>query len=184
MSPDILHSRTLLFELSKPVIMSIETFNETWPYVDSVYTKLRGEQLHGSGTVRVQKYECRLRKSKSSSTARDASSDKVIKRKHSSIRDHGLCQVRIKVSRPVDGSAVTIERIDECTHTHDIEESFRVKKRSILLDYIAIEAAKNYSTAQIFHALRGAGTLEGSEKLVALGGSSLTKYDLTSLLFS
>lgn len=136
--------------------------------------------MHGSGTVRVQKYECRLRKSKSSSS-KDASqaSDKVIKRKHSSIRDHGLYQVRIKVSRPVDGSAVTIERIDECTHTHDIEESFQVKKPSILLDYIAIEAAKNYSSAQIFHALRGSGTLEGFEKLVALGGSSLTRYDFS-----
>lgn len=60
---------------------------------------------------------------------------------------------------------------------HNIEESFRVKKPSVLVDYIAMEATKNYSSAQIFHALRGAGTAEGSERLTALGGSSLTRYN-------
>ena len=175
-SPDTLHARAMLFDLSKPVTMSSDTFSETWPYVDSVYTKLRGEELQAYGTVRVQKYECRLRKSKKSSTTRGAPDNKVIKRRHSSIRDQGLCQVRIKVSRPVDGSAVTIERLDEYTHTHDIEESFRVKKPSILVNYIAIEAAKNYSASQIFHAFRGAGTAEGSERLASIGGSSLRRY--------
>ena len=73
--------------------------------MDSVYSKLQQELLQAYGTVRVQKYECRLRKSKKSSTARVADSDgKVIKRRHSSIRDSDLCNVRIKVSRPVDGT--------------------------------------------------------------------------------
>ena len=173
-SPDALHSRAMLFDLSKPVTMSPEVFSETWPYVDSVYTKLRGEELQAYGTVRVQKYECRLRKSKKSSTTKD--DNKVTKRRHSSIRDQGLCQVRIKVSRPVDGSAVTSERMDEYTHTHDIEESFRVKKPSILVNYIANEAAKNYTASQILYTFRGAGTAEGSERLAALGGSSLRRY--------
>jgi len=62
--------RTMLFELSKPVIISPEIFNEIWPYVDSVYSKLQQELLQAHGTVRVQKYECRLRKSRKSSTAR------------------------------------------------------------------------------------------------------------------
>ena len=168
-SPDALHSRALLFDLTKPVTMPSEMFSETWSYVDSVYTKLRGEELQAYGKVRVQKYECRLRKSKKSSTAKSASDNKVIKRRHSSIREQGICQVRIKVSRPVDGSAVTIERMDEYTHTHDIEESFRIKKPSILVNYIATEAAKNYSASQIYHAFRGAGTAEGSERLANLG---------------
>ena len=110
-----------------------------------------------------------------SNTSQDADG-KVIKRRCSSIRDPGLCEVHIKVSRLVDGSTVTIERLDEHTHTHDIEESFRVKKPSVLLDCIASEAAKNYRPAQIFHAIRGAGTAEGSERLEAIGGSSLTRY--------
>ena len=64
-------------------------------------------------------------------TTQDADG-KVIKRRHSSIRDTHLCNVRIKVSRPVDDTVVIIERLDEHTHTHHIEESFRIKKPSIL----------------------------------------------------
>jgi len=115
----------MLFELSKPATISPEIFNEIWPYVDSVYSKLQQELLQAHGTVRVQKYECRLRKSRKSSTARVADG-KVIKRRHSSMRDTDLCNVRIKVSRPVDGTSVTVERLDHI-HTHDTEESRNYK---------------------------------------------------------
>jgi len=39
------------------------------------------------------------------------------------IGDTDLCNVRIKVSRPVDGTSVTVERLDEHIHTHDTEYS-------------------------------------------------------------
>ncbi|KAF8420376.1 hypothetical protein EV426DRAFT_243477 [Tirmania nivea] len=117
-SADALHYRTLLFELSKLVIIPADKFNEIWPYVDTVYRTLRGEVLRCNGTLRVQKYECRLCKSIKSSTAKVATEDKIIKRQHSSIRDKHLCHVQIKVSKPVDGTAVTIERLlmmfEEC----------------------------------------------------------------------
>jgi len=60
------------------------------------------------------------------------------------MRDTDLCNARIKVSRPVDGTSVTVERLDEHIHTHDIEESFRTKKTSIFLGYIKSEACKFY----------------------------------------
>ena len=69
-----------------------------------------------------------------------------------------------------------IERLDDHTHTHNIEESFQIKKPSILVNSITDEAAKNYSASQIFHAFRGAGTHEGSQRLQAIGGASLTRY--------
>ena len=80
-SSDALHYRNMLFNLNEPVTMSPELFEEVWPYIDSVYTKLQGELLQAYGKVRVQKYECRLRKSKKSTTARDSSDGKVIKRR-------------------------------------------------------------------------------------------------------
>jgi len=49
---------------------------------------------------------------------------------YSSIRDAHLCNVRIKASRPVNGTVVIFERLDEHTHTHDIEESFCIKKQA------------------------------------------------------
>ncbi|KAF8451341.1 hypothetical protein BGX38DRAFT_1269591 [Terfezia claveryi] len=176
-SADALHYRTILFELSKPVTIPPQIFDEIWPYVDSVYSKLQQELLQAYGTVRVQKYECRLRKSRKSSVAQVADTDgKVIKRRQSSIRNANLCNVRIKVLHLVDGTAVTIERLDEHTHTHDIEESFQIKKPSILVGYIKSEAAKNYSASQIYHS---AGTHEGAERLKELGGSSLKTKDMT-----
>jgi len=39
------HYRTLLFEPSKPVTISPETFDELWPHVDSVYFKLQQELM-------------------------------------------------------------------------------------------------------------------------------------------
>ena len=175
-SVDALYYRTILFELNKPVTMSGEMFDEAWLYVDSVYTKLQSELLQAQGIVRVQKYECRLRKSKKSSTAQDGNANKVIKRWHATIREQGLCHVRIKVSRLVNDTVVTIERLDDHTHTHDIEESFQIKKPSILVNSIKAEAAKNYSASQIFHAFHGAGTSEGSARLGKIGGASLTRY--------
>ncbi|KAF8424877.1 hypothetical protein EV426DRAFT_701143 [Tirmania nivea] len=173
-SADILHYCTLLFELSKPFTISPQIFDEIWPYVDSVYLKLEQELLQAYGIVRVQKYECRLRKSRKSNIAQVVDSDgKVIKRRQSSIRNADLCNVRIKVSHSVDSSVVTIERLDKYTHTHDIEESFWIKKPSILVGYIKSEAAKNYSATQIYHAIHGAGIYKGSEWLKELGGSSL-----------
>ena len=66
----------------------------------------------------------------------------TIKWRNSSVRDKHLCHVRIEASRSFNGSAVTIERLDEHTHTHDIEESFRIKNPRILVGYIKFEAAK------------------------------------------
>ena len=176
-APEALQYRTLLFDLSKPVTMTPEMFDEVWPYVNSVYTKLQSEMLRAYGTVRVQKYECRLRNSKKSSSAKEAPGNKVIKHRHSSIRDQNLCHVRIKVSRPMDTNLpVTIERLDEHMHTHDIEESFQIKKPSILINCITTKVAKNYSASQVLHALRGAGTAEGAERLGDIGGSSLTRF--------
>ncbi|RPB23002.1 hypothetical protein L211DRAFT_290847 [Terfezia boudieri ATCC MYA-4762] len=45
MITDALHYRTLLFELSKPVTIPAEKFDEIWLYVDSVYASLSGEVL-------------------------------------------------------------------------------------------------------------------------------------------
>ena len=34
-------------------------FDEAWPYVDLVYTKLQSELLQAHGTLRVQGYQCK-----------------------------------------------------------------------------------------------------------------------------
>jgi len=122
----MLYTTVLCCSTSVNQLLSPKTFDEMWPYVDLVYSKLQQELLQAHGTVHVQKYECRPRKSKKSSTT----DGKVIKRRHSSIRDAYLRNVRIKVSRPVDGTVVIIERLDEHTHTYNIEKSFCIKNQA------------------------------------------------------
>jgi len=77
---------------------------------------------------------------------------------------------------------VIIECLDEHTHTHDIQESFRTKKPSILQDYIKSEIAKNSFTAQIYHAVRGAGTHEGSEQFASFTGNTYFHANTYSIL--
>ena len=69
---------------------------------------------------------------------------------NSTIRDKHLCHVRMMISYLVEGNqTVTIEHLDENTHSRDIEESFRVKKPTMLLNLLRTEAAKNYSASHI-----------------------------------
>ncbi|KAF8427845.1 hypothetical protein EV426DRAFT_640458 [Tirmania nivea] len=74
-SDDVLHYRTMLFKPNKPVTIFPQMLDEIWSYVDSVYSKLQKELLQAHGIARVQKYECRLQKSKKSSTFRVADID-------------------------------------------------------------------------------------------------------------
>ena len=90
--------RTLLFDLTEPITLPITKFNEVWPYVSSVYSKTGSELLQCNSTMKVHRYECRMRRSMKSSTTRVAT-DKIIKRRNSTIRDKDLCSVRMRVSR-------------------------------------------------------------------------------------
>ena len=49
----------------------------------------------------------------------------------------------MKIFSLVDGKqTVTVERLDEHIHSHDIEGSFRIKKPTILLNFLGPEAVK------------------------------------------
>ena len=85
--------RKLLFELDKPVVLSEEQYNEYWPLVDSVWTKIGGTTVQQNGTVKVQHYECRLRKSKKTGTNQARKEGRVVKSRVTSARVKGLCQV-------------------------------------------------------------------------------------------
>ena len=54
---------------------------------------------------------------------------------------------------------------------HSLETSFIVKKSTHVQELSKKETAKNYSAAQIFHAIRGAGTEAGTLLLDAAGGA-------------
>jgi hypothetical protein len=166
-----------LFDLEKPVVLSVEEFDTFWPLVDSAWTKLAGKTVQQNGTVEVQHYECRLRKSKKTGTNVAKKEGRIVKNRITSVRMKDLCQVRMKMTRTLaEPITITLERKDENTHTHDIDESFRLcGPPSAVKRIVKEEASKDYTAAQIFHALKGAGKIEGSVALDAIGGASLKR---------
>jgi len=58
------------------------------------------------------------------------------------------------------------------------EDSFQVTKPVAIHAVAKEERAKNYSAAQVFNAMKGVGTPNGSEQLELAGGGSLTRQDV------
>jgi len=58
------------------------------------------------------------------------------------------------------------------------EDSFQVKKPVAIHAVAKEERAKNCSAAQVFNAMKGVGTPNGSEQLELAGGGSLTRQDI------
>jgi len=95
--------------------------------------------------LKYNKYECRLRKRKTGSRPPPLK-DGVKKRYGTTVRQPGLCQVRIKVTRTVaEPVVVTIERMNEEQHQHDLDRSREVAPSSLAIQLAAGEAAKGYA---------------------------------------
>ena len=173
---DASHWQQQLFTLHEPVTLPKDLFEQVWPLVSSVYT-FRNKKLQQKGTIEVEHGECRLKKSRksSSTTVKPGTTrhESEIKWRNSSIREKDQCLVTVKLTRQITGSnpTVTLERKDEHQHSHPLETSFMVKKSKQVQELINKETAKNYSAAQIFHAIRGAGTEEGTSLLDTAGGA-------------
>ena len=179
---DASYSKELLFQLETPVVLPVDQFDEVWPLVCNVYT-FRNKNIQQNGAVQVEHGECRLKKSRRSSSSQPRVDDNPIKRRTSSIRDKDQCLVTVKLTRQLTGlrPIVTLERKTEHYHTHDFETSCMVKKSKFVQELIATEAEKNYSAAQIFSALRSAGSEEGSSRLEEAGGGFIKMYELINL---
>jgi hypothetical protein len=200
----------------------MEQFDTYWPLTDAVWTKIGGKTQQQNGTVEVQHYECRLRKSKKTGTNVAKKEGRVVKARITTSRVKDLCQVRMKMTRTLtEPITITLERKDDpfacfqaialirlrtaiggmrpilgetlsthpskfsrprclkffnmqrdSIHTHDLEETFRL---CAVKRVVQAEADKDYTAAQIFHALKGGGKVDGSVALEAIGGASLKR---------
>ena len=64
---DASHWQRQPFTLAEPVTLLKDLFEQVWPLVNSVYT-FRSRRLQQRGTIEVEHGECRLRKSRNSSS--------------------------------------------------------------------------------------------------------------------
>ena len=131
----------LLFHLSKPLILTESEFGEYWPLVSTVYTKIGGLLLQQNGELEVQKYECRLRKSKKGGKPPPGPAGGVKKCYGKTVRVPGLCDVRIKIVRTVSAPiTITIQRLDEHEHSHTLERSREIAPSTLALQLAATDA--------------------------------------------
>ena len=155
--------------------MTTEEFDAYWPLVSTVYTKIGGALTQQNGDVVVQKYECRLRKSKKG--GKGPPEKEGVKKKYSAtVRQPGLCQVRMKITRTVAAPVtVTIQRLDGEEHQHDLERSREIAPSSLAIQLAAAEAAKGYGAAQVLNVMKGVGAPQGTERLNAVSGRHLER---------
>ena len=125
-------------------------FDEYWPLISTVYTKIGGLLLQQNGELEVQKYKCRLRKSKKGGKPPPTAE---VKRCYGTTIQPvpGLCNVRIKISCIVSAPiaiTITIQHCDEYDeHCHTLERSREIAPSKLVLYLAATEAAKGYIPA-------------------------------------
>ena len=84
------------------------------------------------------------------------SNNSEIKRQNSTMRGKDPCLVTGKLMRQITGTnpTATLERKDEHKHLHSLEARFMVKRSKQVQELINRETEKNYSAAQVYHAIR------------------------------
>lgn len=169
-SPEILEWRDKVFSLESEVVMTREIYDIVWPLVDSVYTFRQKDKMNGNATVQVSKGECRLRKSRKSSTAKETT---VSGKRRNRAHKQGSCNLGIRIDKFLEEGIVKIRRMNDDMHTHDIETSFKWKKNSFLKDLCRAERRKGHSTGEILNILKNQATPDVAGKMKAIGGSEI-----------
>ncbi|RIB05455.1 hypothetical protein C2G38_2219602, partial [Gigaspora rosea] len=130
----------------------MEEFNaEWWPLVTNVWMKFNYRN-HVNGNS-WKTFVCRFNKPfKSSTRKEDVPSEK---RRKTKVQDANLCSTKIKVTWLVTEKKVHVERIpSSLDHTHDLEESERLKRSQAVRALVEKEAVKNYPAPAIVNAVK------------------------------
>jgi hypothetical protein len=172
-SAELLEWRDKIFSLEAEVVLPRATFDVVWPLVDSVYTFRQKDKLNGNATIQVSKGECRLRKSRKSSTAKEVTLSG--KRRNRAFKQ-GTCNLGIRIDKFLDEGIVKIRRMNDETHTHDLETSFKWKKNTFLKDLCRAERKKGLSTGEILNTLKNHATPDIAEKMKLVGGANIDWY--------
>ena len=89
------NKRALLFNVKEPFEMSIEEFDNLWPFVSNIWVGWGQNSLANGDSWKV--WSCRFAKHNKSSTRKEGIPDS--KRRKTMVRQAGLCDMKIKVTR-------------------------------------------------------------------------------------
>lgn len=167
--------RQALFEVRGKLELSVEDFEQYWPYVDNVWVR-----QHKAGPKESKKnvtdyYACRLQRP--TYTPKDIDKPKPegrpTRKKH--IREGGKCQMKIKTIRWNGGySSYTITQVGDPTeHAHDLDHMDKIKRNTVLMDMARSEVMKGYMPPSVHTVM-----CEDTEKLLQAGGRYLSRNDV------
>lgn len=87
--------RALLFNVNEPFELTLNEFDELWPLVSNVWVRWDHYQCVNGDSWKI--WVCRFMKHNKSSTRKEGVSDN--KRRKTMVRDTGLCEAKIKITR-------------------------------------------------------------------------------------
>ncbi|CAB5203214.1 unnamed protein product [Rhizophagus irregularis] len=151
LTPD--EKRGLLFDVTCPLEIPMEDFDENWwPLVSNIWTQWNSYK-QANGNVRKD-FACRLTKHQKSSS-RQKENVSIEKRRITKTRPSKLCHAKIRVLWLISLEIVRIERYkDSPNHTHTVLDSDRIKRSQAVRILVENEAVKNYSPPAITVAVR------------------------------
>src|SRR2546423_9727800 len=125
LTPD--EKRSLLFNVSCPLVIPMEDFDEVWwPLVSNIWTQWNSHTTVNGNIRRV--FACRFAKHRESST-RSKETIPNEKRRVTKIRPSKICNVKITVWWLVSLKIVKVECYNGSSeHTHSLVESDRLKR--------------------------------------------------------
>ncbi|MCJ1332652.1 2,5-diamino-6-(ribosylamino)-4(3H)-pyrimidinone 5'-phosphate reductase [Thelotrema lepadinum] len=173
--PFVLHMRQTLFELKDPVDLKQQEFDLYWPYIDNVWVRQHKSSVDKAGRSNyIDYYACRLQRATYAPKRNTESRPEGQPQRKKKTRPGGTCQVRAKVTRHQGQfNKLTISRIGEHEHTHDLEHLDKIKRNSAVMDIARSEVMKGYMPASVYTVMH-----EEPGKLAVIGGKYINRNDV------
>ena len=172
--PFVQQMRQSLYHLREPVDLKEEEFELYWPYIDNVWVRQHKASVDKTGRSNIDYYACRLqRPTYTPKRAAEPRPEGQPQRKKKT-REGGTCQVRAKVTKHQGQyKKLTISRIGDQEHSHDLDYIDKVKRNSAVMDIARSEVMKGYMPASVFTVMH-----EEPEKLALIGGKYINRNDV------
>lgn len=171
--PFVVQMRQTLFEVKDPIDLKEEEFERYWPYVDNVWVRQHKAGIDKAGRSNIDYYACRLQRP-TYAPRKDETRPEGRPQRKKRTREGGTCQARIKITKyEGEFTRLTISRLGEHGHTHDIEHIDKIKRNSVIMDVARAEVMKGYMPASVYTVMH-----EDEGKLAAIGGKHVNRNDV------
>ena len=172
--PFVQHMRQSLFDLKDPVDLKEQEFNLYWPYIDNVWVRQHKYHVDQSGRSNTDYYACRLQRATYAPKRANEPRPEGQPQRKKKTRPGGTCQMRIKVTKhQAQFNKLTISRIGDHEHTHDLEHLDKIKRNSAVMDIARSEVMKGYMPASVYTVMH-----EEPGKLAIIGGKYINRNDV------